>query len=138
MLPAVTKVIVVPEPVALFCKDLIEANIIFEHAFVALSQIKLGEKPGRVAIIASAKLMQVAVCPAHDRLNCVMKLGKREISRRLDAAPDRRLRVQQVNAYAEAPCGVWDREKLRFRLMTHTKGVVEPRSNAHTWRGALC
>lgn len=90
MLPPVAEVVVVPEPIAHFRDDLVEASIVLEQAFIAHFDVEPGQKRGWVAVVARVERVQMAVHPAHRHLQHVVQAIEREIAGDVDAPPDGR------------------------------------------------
>ena len=97
-----------------FCgEELVEADVVLQHAFLALVEVEVVTKYGDRWSLAGAEPVQVAVGPAHRGLDHVVQPRQGQVARQLEAPPDRRLRAVQVQAHPEPANLGRDREQGR-------------------------
>ena len=113
VVPAVAEVVLVPELVALLGDELVESYVVLERPVLALVDVEARDEVRRAVVAAGAEPVQVAVGPAHRRLDHVMHPRQAEVTGQLESAPDRRLRAVQVQAHPEPADLGRDREQRR-------------------------
>ena len=101
VVPAVTEVVLVPDGVALGADQLVEADVVLQHALLSLVDIEGGDEVRRSVVAAGAEAVQVAVGPAHRGLDRVVHPGQRQVAGQVEAPPDRCLHAVQVQPDTE-------------------------------------
>jgi hypothetical protein len=102
VLPAVAKVVAVPQPIAHLDQHLVQADLLLGDAGLALVHLVLHQVVlGVVTVIprAATEPVQMAVRPAERDLKDLMHVVEEQIRGEFESAPHRRLTAQQFNAH---------------------------------------
>ena len=94
MPPVVTEIVNVDQRIAFRQKHLANRHPAFVHYLdIVIVLAILMHSPIFAALL---KMMQMAICPVHDRLKCVMQATQQQRARYLDAPPDGRFDAEEV------------------------------------------